>query len=794
MLTLFKWLAGLILTLAVLIVIAIVVIPQVVDPNDYRDKITELVKDKTGRDLRLDGDLSVSVFPWLGVRTQGLSLSQPAQIGGDMLTVDTAQIRVKLLPLLSKKVEVDTVVLETPKVRLVTLANGVGSFDGLSGDSSDSDGGDGDTNPASAAAVVIQGLALTDGNLTYDNRQEGQLYEVRELNLVTGNLIGNSLADIKASGILIDSANPDNTSFSLDGKAKIDVDNFTVRAEDFRAQAKRGEQSVDARFAALDFSQQSSEVSIQELSADVAAARPINAKMDSLRVNLDSQAATVDRLVLKSGDAEAVVTDFIASKIFDAPSARGRIDVAPFNAAELVREYVPDFDPSDSQALKSVALNADFSGSLNSAGFKNLKLSIDDSQLVGSASIENFENPRMTFDLNLDQLNLDRYLPESEEGGGAEQASASNASALAVPMAAFRDINANGSFKAKQLVSGGLELNNVDVVVKSTPSNVTITPRASLYDGSLDGQIVYSESNGAAKLNVKNEVDLVSIAKLFNAADISDQLSGIGTLAIDMIVTEANGIQNNEGTIKLSAKNGTIKGIDIKGMVDKAYGTYRQLSGRPEKEEEGFNNKSDETKFAELLGTFNLKNNKLTNNDFSMKAPLFRVSGEGGMDLETQTVDYLLKVAIVNSSSGQGGEALDKLKGITLPVRLSGDISAPKYSLDMKVLYSSLVKSKVKEKKTEFLQEKLGIEGGENLSTKDLLKKGLLDRLTKDKKPAADEPAPIYDPESKGNVAAPEVKASPEVQTAEEAPVEDNRTGKEKRKDAAKELLRGLFD
>ena len=135
MLTLFKWLAGLILTLAVLIVIAIVVIPQVVDPNDYRDKITELVKDKTGRDLRLDGDLSVSVFPWLGVRTQGLSLSQPAQIGGDMLTVDTAQIRVKLLPLLSKKVEVDTVVLETPKVRLVTLANGVGSFDGLSGDS-----------------------------------------------------------------------------------------------------------------------------------------------------------------------------------------------------------------------------------------------------------------------------------------------------------------------------------------------------------------------------------------------------------------------------------------------------------------------------------------------------------------------------------------------------------------------------------------------------------------------------------------------------------------------------------
>jgi len=792
MLTLFKWLAGLILTLAVLIVIAIIVVPQVVDPNDYRDEITALVKDKTGRDLRLDGDLSVSVFPWLGVRTQGLSLSQPEQIGGEMVTVDTAQIRVKLVPLLSKKVEVDTVVLETPIVRLVTLANGVGSFDGLSGDGASDDEGGSEANPASAAAVVIQGLALTDGNLTYDNRQEGQLYEVKELNLVTGNLIGNSLADIKASGILIDSENPDNTVFSLDGKAKIDVDSFTVRAEQFRAQATRGEQSIDARFAELDFSQKSSEISILDLTAEVAAARPINAKMDSLRVNMDSQAATVNRLALNSGNAEAVISDFIASKIFDAPSARGRLDIAPFNAAELVREFVPDFDPSDSQALKSFALSGDFTGSLDSAGVQNLKLNLDESELLGSLGVKNFENPSVTFDLNLDQMNLDSYLPESEEEG--EEVSASNASALAVPMAAFRDINANGSFKAKQLISGGLELNNVDVVVKSTPGNVTITPRASLYDGSLDGQIVYSEANGGAKLKVNNEVDLVSIAKLFNAADISDQLSGIGSLVIDMVVTETNGVQNNEGTFKLLAKNGAIKGVDIKGMVDKAYASYQQLTGQPEQEQEGTNKESDETKFAELLGTFNLKNNIVSNNDFLMKAPLFRVSGEGDMDLDVQTVNYLLNVAIVNSSSGQGGEALDKLKGITLPIRLSGDISSPKYSLDMKALYRSLVKAKVDEKKSEFLKEKLGIEGGDKLSTKDLLKQGLLQRLNKDKEPANDEPTPVYDPQSSGDAVAPDVKANPDVQTAEEQPVEDNRTGKEKRKDAAKELLRGLFD
>jgi len=237
----------------------------------------------------------------------------------------------------------------------------------------------------------------------------------------------------------------------------------------------------------------------------------------------------------------------------------------------------------------------------------------------------------------------------------------------------------------------------------------------------------------------------------------------------------------------LLAKNGAIKGIDIKGMEDKAYASYQSLTGEATEDEEGTSDSSDETKFAELLGTFNVKDNKVSNDDFLMKAPLFRVSGEGGMDLEAETVDYLLEVAIVNSSSGQGGEALEKLKGITLPIRLSGNLSSPKYSLDMKSLYKSLVKAKVDEKKSEFLQEKLGIEGGEKLSTKDVLKQGLLKRLSKDDEPAIDEPAPVYDPQ------ADEAQATADANAVEEQPVEDNRSGKEKREDAAKELLKGLF-
>jgi len=53
--------------LLLLIVVAVVVAPLVIDPNDYREQIQSAVKNKTGRDLLINGDLSLSVFPWVGV-------------------------------------------------------------------------------------------------------------------------------------------------------------------------------------------------------------------------------------------------------------------------------------------------------------------------------------------------------------------------------------------------------------------------------------------------------------------------------------------------------------------------------------------------------------------------------------------------------------------------------------------------------------------------------------------------------------------------------------------------------
>ncbi len=732
MVRLVKWLLGALVTLVVLILAAVVIGPMVFDPNDYRSDISELVKEQTGRDLTLDGELKLSVFPWLGIRTEGLSLSQPSEIGGDMVSVDTAQLRVKLGPLLSKQVHVDTVILKEPKFRLVTLANGIDSFSGLvSDDEAETAESASEESAGAAVALLIQGVELTGGEVVIDDRAAGTLSEINNLSLETGNLIGSSLAPLKASGRFKTSDSPDIVQFEMDGSAKIDVDTLLVELADLQVQVQQAENDIRLEVSSLTLVDQA-KISLTGLQVTTQGIADVSLRAPTISANLDSQRADVPELNLQVGDLKASLTDFIARDFIDAPKASASLSVPSFNAAQLIKDFDVDYQTNDPKALTAVALSADFAGSLDGAEINNLNLQLDDTSLKGSASVKNFEKPAANFDLVLDALDVDRYLPPTDESEEVEDDGVSGAEALAVPMAAFKEIQANGQFKATTLISGGVELNNIDVQVRSEPGKVTITPTASLYDGSLAGQIAFTDQNGVSKLAVKNEVDLVQLGNLLNAADVTGQLSGIGSVLIDLVVTEVNGKQSNQGVVKLLAKDGAVKGVDVKGLIDSAYAKYQSLSGKePTADESGSSDTNDETKFAELVGTFNINDNVITNDDFSLKAPLFRINGEGTIDVERETLDYLVEVKLVASTSGQGGESYDKLAGIPIPVRFSGNFEAPNYSIDFKRIYQALFKRQVEEKKGQYLQEKLGIEGGEKLSTKEVLKGFLGSKIDK---------------------------------------------------------------
>jgi len=825
-----KWFVGFLVTLSVLIALAIVIVPRVFDPNDYRDQITQLVEDKTGREMQLNGDLSVSVFPWLGIRTQGLSLAQPSEIGGQMVQVDTAQLRLKLMPLLSKRVEIDTVVLESPQLRFVTLANGINSLAGLTGDGEDSleestEGQDAEL----ALAIVIQGLQLSDGNLEWDDRQNGQRYQVNDLQLNTGNLIGDDLADLSLEAIVLDLSDPaiqaPAINLALQGQANINTDTLMFTTSGLSAEVEQGDNQVTANIADLAFDSAQSALQLQEAQIDLntAVGEQIQTELDlsimsfdmnsgqielsdlavdgnygdlpfalsapSIAANLEAQTASIASTQLQSDDLSMAISNLQVTQFIDNPSVAGSLVVNLFNAAELLSKMDIDFPTSDPQALTQVALSSAFDAGLDHVSLSALDLTVDQTSLQGEFSARDFANLILQFDLALDVINLDRYFAETDESDTSDSESTSSGDALAVPMALFKDLNANGSFRANELVSGGVTLTDIDVQIESSPGMVTVTPRADLYEGELSGSMVYSESNGESQLHVQNKVGLVDLAKLLTDADVTDQLSGFGEVDIDIVVTERDGVQSNKGTIKLFANDGAIKGVDVKNIVDGAYSAYQQLSGNAPDDsavESGSSEQSDETGFAELLGT---------NNDFTVNAPFFRISGAGDIDLAAQNLDYLLDIAIVKSTSGQGGQSIDELDGLTIPLRLSGALVAPNYSLDMKALYQSLAKAKVEEKKNEYIEEKLGISVDDDadgrISTKDILR-GLIEKEVADE----EEPQALEAEQQAEAAAAEQAPVAEQAPAAEQEPREltDEEREDQLKDDLKNRLLDGLFN
>ena len=164
------WLVGIIFTL---VIVAAIVLPLLVDPNDFRDDIGQAVKKQTGRDLTIEGDLKLSVIPWLGVEVGRASLSNAPGLGDEpMLAIEGASVGVKLLPLLSRRLEVSEIVLDGARVNLYRGADG-SNWDDLTGESGTGE----DASTANAGPGFgmseIGGIRLRDARVRYLDEVDG---------------------------------------------------------------------------------------------------------------------------------------------------------------------------------------------------------------------------------------------------------------------------------------------------------------------------------------------------------------------------------------------------------------------------------------------------------------------------------------------------------------------------------------------------------------------------------------------------------------------------------------------
>ena len=158
---LFKWVSLGFGALVALVVLGVLVIVWLVDPNSFKSNIEARVRGMTGREFSLAGDIELGFFPWLALRTGEGSFGNAPGFGPEpMVSWKGAQIGAKIFPLLRGELIADRVLIEGADIRLVRRADGSSNWQDLGGD----EAADASKEPVK---VHIDGVQISDSRVLF---------------------------------------------------------------------------------------------------------------------------------------------------------------------------------------------------------------------------------------------------------------------------------------------------------------------------------------------------------------------------------------------------------------------------------------------------------------------------------------------------------------------------------------------------------------------------------------------------------------------------------------------------
>ncbi|WP_442498131.1 AsmA family protein [Methylobacter sp. sgz302048] len=689
--------------LAALILLIIVIISALfifIDPNDFKPEIQAAVKDRIGRELTLEGDLNLSIFPWLGISTGKMTLSNAEGFRArPFAEIQESDINVKLLPLLSKEIEVDRIVLKGLTVNLAKNKQGVNNWHDLidtKPEPAAPGSGTQETQPAEEAQTLLSigGITLENAFIDWDNEKSGKHLEIKDINLNTDKIVFDEsfAVDLALTVVNAQAKLSESIKLTTDLTVNEKLDNFRltgVNLQSTTAGEKVPGKSLTAALRAADVS-----------------------------LNMAKQDLKISTLRLDSGDLK-VAADITGSRIKDQPSFQGPVAVEPFNPM-LVMKQLAITPPimRDANALTRLAMNFNLQATDDSANLQNLLIKLDDTTINGSASVNNFSQPAIAFNLTADTLDVDRYLAPEKEADKkskpiASPAVTTAAAASLLPVETLRKLSANGELALHEMKINNLNMQ--DIHLKLSAKNGILATEQSVnqfYQGNYSGNLNLDVRNKLPVLAVNEKISHVQVEPLLKAYKGEAKMSGVVNASAQL---QAQG--NNKDEIKSSLngqlsflfKDSVILGFNLQKIIDNSKAL---IKGAPLPAD----NKNDQTLFSEMTGTATINNGMLSNNDLVAHSSKLRVNGKGNVNLNTEALDYKIKATLLKSPDANGQQA----EKMTVAINFGGTFSKPSYTVDPSSLLTEENKAKIEEKKQKLL-DKLDKKLGPGAS--DLLKR-----------------------------------------------------------------------
>ncbi len=637
--------------IAIVMIAGVAAITMFVDVERYKPKIEQLVTEKTGYPLTLGGEINLSLFPWVGLSFTELRLDNPdGFVAKNFVRIDSFQARIKVLPLLSQKVEISSFVVNRPEIFLEKNAKGIWNWQKPtestktptatpSAKTSLPAAGESVKQPAEKSleqdgfvlqSLVIGEFAITEGRVHLNDLQNKVQHEVSDFNL--------QLDDVS-----LDTPIKITLSTRLDGKPL----SLKGSAGPVGSDPGAGRLQLDLVVEALETMTVETSGYVDDLKGQ-------------LKYNLDVNVQT-----------------FSLKKLFSV------LDV-PFPMAT-----------ADPKALDKISLQTTVAGDAGQVALSGSKIILDDSTMTLDLTAKDFSRPDLAVDLVVDAIDLDRYLPpasaESKPSSSQGQsgptakpavqttaAVSSPAKKAAVNYEPLRKMVLQAKAKLGKVHVHGGTVNNLAVDLAGKNGLFTLNSLGmELYEGSINatGKVNVQKNIPATALNftVQN-VQAGPLLKDFAQKEIIEgKLKA--EVAVNMQGDTAQRIKESlNGKGDLLFMDGALLGLDLAQMA-------RTIKSGFTLEQQGEKPKTD---FAELHAPFTITNGLVNTPETTLRSPFIRVSAAGNADLVSESLDMKVKPTLVGTLIGQGD--VEERQGVTVPILVGGTFKAPKFRPDLESL------------------------------------------------------------------------------------------------------------
>lgn len=748
--------AGALIALAVVAAIAVALL---FDPKTYQPLLAESVEKATGRKLTLEGDLGLSFFPCCAVTLERAALGNPPGFPqGDFASVQSAALSLKVWPLIVRReVEIGTVRLEGLDASLLVRADGAANWTFETAEAQPPPSAEPEA-PATAQKFAIEGVQVRGGRISYRDEQAKADYLAEDLELVTGDLRPGQPFDLKLAAKLTDRSDGTSGTVALQARAAVDPDferitlatpRFDMAAAGKAIPAKSLKVSVRASELAIEVKQ---DTALQfrglqtefELPGLEAAAGDLAGRLDAGDAKLVAGASTELLLPGLDGDVTLRGKDVPGEKVsarvktgkvsLDIDKARGSVEslaadidglgakvvltaagrfaerdtelagtlklepLSPRSLLVLLKQPVPE--TADAQALTRLSGSADWALASDSLQLSKLDLLLDQTRARGSLGINDFDKPFTRFDLNLDAIDLDRYLaPESASASG--QGGSAAAAEEDISVETIRELRLDGRLAAGAMTVAKVSLADVSATVRANDGRLRLAPLAArLYGGEYRGAVTIDATGRVAKITLDQQLTALQVGPVLRDFFETDKLTGALTGRINATGagnTTAAIVKTLAGNVALSLADGAYLGTDLWHEIRSARARIKGEAAPPVP-----GNPQTRLNALELAG--NISDGVLRTDRLLAEIPFIRLSGAGALNLVDKTLDYRLQGQVFETPTFEDGAILRDLTGLAIPITLRGAMDKPKVGVDIKELATGVATQKLKER----LIKKLG--------------------------------------------------------------------------------------